>query len=100
MSDRLSLASSRRIVLDLETVIAPSIADLLDPVTAPSNYRDPSVIARYIEDKQREQIEKAALEPDLCEVVAVGLWREGASLPVVLTRETNTESALIQYVWA
>lgn len=84
-----------RIVIDIETVAAPAVESLLDPVRAPANYRDPAKIAAYQTEKLAEVIGKASLEPDLCEVVAVGWWREGDPVVQSLTRADQDEAGLI-----
>lgn len=88
---------SGTVVLDLETVAAPSCADWLDPVKAPSNYKDPLKIAAYCEEKRTEIIGKAALEPDLCEIVALGI-HDGGNLGA-WTRDDASERDLIMLAW-
>src|SRR6185295_16820434 len=63
---------------------------------APSNYKDPIKIADYIGKASRERIEKAGLEADLCEIVAVGWEREE---PVVMVRGEWSERSLIESLW-
>lgn len=88
---------SGSIVLDIETVGAPECADYLDPVAAPSNYKDAQKIADYIAEKTSERVSKAALEPDLCEVVAIGWSVDGHA--DVSTREDGPESLLLKAAW-
>lgn len=92
--------NARRIVLDIETVGDPGVADLLDPVSAPANYKDPQKIADYIAEASKKQIENAGLEADLCEIVAIGLLIEGRDgEPIVMTRGDRTEGKLIHAAW-
>lgn len=88
-----------RIVVDIETVACPGAAEFLEAVEAPSNYKDPLKIAAYIEDARRRQIDKAGLEADLCEVVAVGYQDEDSELPTVYTRADANEDELIKWAW-
>lgn len=96
----LNSENARRIVLDLETVGDPGVADLLDPVSAPANYKDEAKVKAYVEEKTREQIERAGLEADLCEIVAVGLQMEGEGATTVATRADCDEAHLIHLVWS
>jgi len=90
--------NAERIVIDLETIAAPDAAEYLklDEIEAPSNYKDPIKIADYIGKARRERIEKAGLEADLCEIVAVGWEREE---PVVMVRGEWSERSLIESLW-
>lgn len=89
---------TRRVVLDLETVGCPEAKAFLDPVSAPANYKDEKKIAEYCAEKSAEQVQRAALEPDLCEIVAIATQVEGGEI-VALTREDASEIELIQQVW-
>src|SRR5262245_2013717 len=60
------------ILFDIETVPLNEAAMYLEPVEAPSNYKDPLKIEEYVRGKEREQLERAALDLDLCRIVAIG----------------------------
>jgi DNA polymerase III epsilon subunit-like protein len=85
------------IVIDLETVASPNVADLLDPVKAPANYKDPAKIAAYQSEKLAERIATAGLEADLCEIVAIGMHTP--DLTSAMTRREWSEAGLIQALW-
>jgi 3'-5' exonuclease len=86
-----------RIVIDVETVACPDAAKYLDPVEAPSNYKDPLKIAAYVADTFRKRVEDAGLEPDLNEIVAVGVSCEG--ITAVATRAHLDERGLLEMAW-
>lgn len=87
------------LVLDVETCPMPDCGVYLtDPVDAPSNYKDPVKIAAYISEKRQRQIDDAALDMDLCEVVAVGV-HSGDSGRQILTRIDRDERELLSLVW-
>lgn len=88
-----------RIVLDIETVASPDAAQYLDPVEAPSNYKDPVKIAAYCQEKFAERVEKAGLEADLCEVVAIGIGSPTRDAIVVRTRTDFNERELLRWAW-
>ena len=90
-----------KIVIDIETTASPDAESFLDPVKAPANYKDEAKIAAYKTEKLTEIVGKAALEADLCEVVAVGWWLEGSqSQPTSYTRADLSETDLLFSLWA
>ena len=91
---------SSAVVLDLETIASPGCELFLDPVKAPSNWKDPIKIAQHAEEKRAEQIARAGLEPDLNEIVAVG-WRhpEREGTATVYTRADVDEAGLLEMTW-
>lgn len=89
-----------RIVIDIETCASPDAAAFLDPVRAPSTYKDPEKIKAYVKDKFAERVETAGLEPDLCEIVAVGWMCDGDDVASVYTRaESTDEWSLVEDIW-
>lgn len=88
--------TSAYLVLDIETVALGDAADYLEPVAAPSNYKDAGKIAAYQAEKHQEQIEKAALDPDLCRVVCIGLRAEDGETE---TRIAYDERVVLDWCW-
>ncbi len=88
----------RSLVFDIETAALPNAAEYLDGFEPPSNYRDPTKIAAYTAVKRQEQLDKAALDPDLCRVVAIGAW-DGQSEPYIGTTERDSEAVVIENFW-
>lgn len=87
---------------DIETVPMPNCGDyLVDPIDAPSNYKDPAKIAAYITEKRQQQIADAGLDLDLCEVVAIGTaWHNGThSVTGCDTRRERSEADLLRGFW-
>jgi predicted PolB exonuclease-like 3'-5' exonuclease len=60
------------IIFDIETRTHPRAKEFVT-AKAPANYKDPTKIAEYVAQKTREQLENAALDPDLCSVRAIGV---------------------------
>jgi len=86
---------SGQVIVDIETCAMPDAGVYLDPAEAPGNYKDEAKIAAYIADKQQKQIAEAGLEPDLCEIVAVGFLADDLDLSRVYTRADTDERGLI-----
>lgn len=78
-------------VMDLETVAIDGAGSLVEPVSAPANYKDPVKIAAYIEEAQKAQIEKAGLYPWTARVIAMGWCHEGDD--AVTVRVVNGDAA-------
>ena len=83
---------------DLETVPAPDCAEYLtEPIEAPSNWKDPVKIAKYITAERQQQINEAGLDLDLCEVVAIaGAF---ADREWCQSRQRQSEEAMIRDFW-
>ena len=63
------------ILFDIETRGNQEALQFLPEVQAPGNYKDPEKIEEYIARKHEEQINNAALDPDLGKIVAIG-WMD------------------------
>ena len=87
-----------RAVFDIETAPIEDAAQFLEDVAPPSNYKDQDKIAAYIAEAKLKQLEKAALDVDLCRVVAIGSIIEGCK-PLVLTTEHNSEADMLALFW-
>lgn len=100
----MSLNNSRalRVVLDLETIPLPDAGEYLDfsDIAAPSNWKDPIKIARYCDEAKAKKLEMAALDLDLCQIVALGWLVEDSQLdPVVMTADEHCEAAMLSTFW-
>ena len=89
-----------RLVFDIETAPLPEASEYLEPATAPSNYKDDAKIAAYIAQANAENLARCGLDVDLCRVVALGMWLEGADAPAVITTEDVSEANLLRAFWA
>lgn len=85
-------------VIDLETVAIPDAADYLEPVSAPSNWKDEAKIAAYVKEAQAEVLGKAALDIDLARIVALGISQPGHDTRV-LTTQHETEVSILTWLW-
>ena len=83
---------------DLETLGLDEVRAFLDPVSAPSNYKDPQKIADYIRDATARQMEMLAVDPHCCRVVAFGWEDIGYGDPTVAlcSSEFEERGQLIQ----
>lgn len=91
-----------RFILDIETCPLENAGDYLDlsDISAPANYRDEAKIKAYCDEKRAEIIAKAALDLDLCRVVAIGWMREDWNEPVVVyAMDERTEARTIKDFW-
>lgn len=98
----LNNANADTLVFDMETAPLPDAADFIEPVDPPANYKDPEKIAAYIREKQAEQLEKAALDVDLCQVVSVAV---GSNIEperddiLVGTQHPDGEADMLRWFW-
>lgn len=99
--------TTKRIFFDIETRSNPEALALAPEPKAPGNLKDPVKIAAAIEEKKRELIESAALDPDYGAVLSIGLsygdtepisvWVAGE--PFVPDAEPLTEKQMIVMFW-
>jgi len=87
------------IIFDLETVAIPGAGSLMEPVSAPANYKDPDKIAAYIADAQKAQTDRAALYPWTAQIIALGYISDSGKEHVLLCRDTDEEAANIARFW-
>jgi predicted PolB exonuclease-like 3'-5' exonuclease len=86
---------------DCEAVAIPEASEYLEPVTAPSNYKDQDKIRAYVEDGTKRAIERAALDVDLARVVAIGYQSSEMIAPIVrLAANDDQERAAIAGFWS
>ena len=76
---------------DLETVGLAVAAKWVDPVSAPSNYKDPEKIADYIRDATARQLEQFGLNAHTLRVVAFGCEDIGLAEPTIALCSTEFE---------
>jgi len=92
--------ATSRIILDIETAPIDSVAAYIEPADAPSNYKDPVKIEEFVRTKEREQIERAALDVDLCRVIAVGVMLPTGDPIVRLARTEDEEAGILRTLFA
>ena len=88
------------ILLDLETYALDAAAQFIEPPTAPANYRDEAKILAYVVERTRELIDRCALDPDLCRIVAIGMdGRDFAEPCVHLCKDEGEERKALAVAW-
>ena len=66
-------------VFDIETAALADVGAYLPPATPRANLKDPVKIEADIREKTAAQLARAALDPDLCRVVAAGWDCDGTA---------------------
>ena len=84
------------ICLDCETIAAPDAEQWLPPVTANRTLKDPEKIAADLAAKKAEQMDGLALDPDLCQIVVIGLDIPTRPTPLMLTGD---EAQILRDCW-
>jgi hypothetical protein len=82
--------------VDVATAPLPEAAEYLtEPIDAPGNYKDPEKIAAYIAEKRQQQLDKAALDPDLCRISGLGWMMANipGAVPTIVTCQNADEEA-------
>jgi hypothetical protein len=89
------------VVFDIETAPIDDAVDYLEPASAPANYKDPEKIAAYVAEAQQKALDKAALDLDLCRIVAIGfhLGFTDAEPAVFLGQDEAEERRSLELFW-
>jgi DNA polymerase elongation subunit (family B) len=78
------MAGTRNVIemlfFDIETRANPQTINFMEKPNAPSNYKDPEKIQAYVDKKMEEQIEKAALDADFGQIVAIGVKEDDGEI--------------------
>lgn len=92
---------SEHIVADIETGPVAGAGEFTEEITkAPATYKDPEKIAAYLDKANSEQLSKAALDPDLCRVVAIGFWcNDGKGIRTATADSETAEKAMLEAFW-
>ena len=89
------------IICDVETLAHPDAGQWLEPVKAPSNYKDPAKIAAAVAEGTAERDQKLGLDPDCCVIAALGYVVVGSDEPVcdVTYGSEHTEAGALDAFW-
>jgi len=101
MIARSSVTIAPHLFFDIETVANPKAVKMLPEPTPPKNLKDPHKIEAKIAQLKKDQIAKAALDPDTALVKAIG-WRwgvHGEDIIKVIKPTKAKERALIVSFW-
>lgn len=86
-------------LVDIECVGIDTASDYLEPIEAPSNYKDAVKIEAYIAEATARAIDRCGLDPDLCRIVALGHGEATGKDSVILCRDEETEAAALAAFW-
>jgi predicted PolB exonuclease-like 3'-5' exonuclease len=88
------------LIVDLESFAITDAEQYVEPVDAPSNYKDPIKIAEYIKTAQGKSIDRCALDPDLARIVALGWMFPSDAKPIVVTcKDERQEREALEMFW-
>jgi hypothetical protein len=87
------------LIFDIETAPIADAAAYLPPQSAPANYKDPEKIAAYVAEARAAALEKAALDPWLLRVVAIGLQQDDAEPVALIARTIDEERTILARFW-
>lgn len=87
------------LIVDLEAVAIERAEDYIEPVEAPSNYKDAEKIASYIKEATAKAVDRCALDPDLARIVALGCGDVEGNDAVMLCKDEAQEAAALRAFW-
>ena len=88
------------LILDIEATGIDKAADYLEPIEAPSNYKDPQKIADYIAEATAKAIDRCALDPDLCRIVAIGHGTADGPDHCIICADESMEREALDVLWS
>lgn len=86
-------------IVDIECVAIDAASDFLEPIDAPDHYKKPEAIAKYIAEATAKAVDRCALDPDLCRIVAIGHGEADGEDHCILIRDEEIERATLQAFW-
>lgn len=90
----------RHTFLDCETAPLPDAESMLPEFTYNKGTKDEGLRAEQIAEKRANALAKAALDPDLCRIVALGSWWDTEPEPaLVLCHDESQEAAALAEFW-
>jgi 3'-5' exonuclease len=87
------------LIVDVECVGVENAADYMEPIEAPSNYKDPLKIDAYIKEATEKAIERCGLDPDLCRIVALGHGDVDGNDHVIICQDEAAEKQALEALW-
>src|SRR5262252_598507 len=87
------------LVFDIETASIADAGEYIEPPAPPSNYKDAEKIAAYVTEKHAELIARAALDPDLTRIVALGIQGGDEGAQVIIAADEDAERQLLCAFW-
>jgi predicted 3'-5' exonuclease similar to PolB exonuclease domain len=91
---------TRYCLLDLETVALDNAREWLPKIVAPANYSKPETINAYVQGETMKALDSAALDPETCRIVCVGVQANFHEQPQAALAHTEAEEfALLTSVW-
>lgn len=94
--------SDQFLLLDVSSAPIADAVSYLEPVSAPSNYKDQAKIDAYVAEKTSERIAILATDIDLAQVTGIAWWRLSDSKPVVMMAgpsEAHLLKVLASEIW-
>ena len=90
------------VVFDLETAAIPDADKYMEAPSAPSNYKSPEAIEKYIAEATAKQLDKAALDIDLNRIVAIGYdpYVDALGVRVECCPDEQAERIALKKFWA
>ena len=91
----------RRVFFDIETAPLREVRQFVDlKMEPPRNYKKKEAISAWQRTAVEKHLEKSALDPDLCRVVAIGWRPEGGALESCVAKTASEEKDAIEQFWA
>jgi hypothetical protein len=88
-----------KVILDIETCPIDGVEAFIEPNDPPANYKSAEAIEKWRAEDMAKQAQRAALDPDLCRICALG-WLTTAGVRTILATNEEYEHAALTAFWA
>ncbi len=88
------------LIVDIECVAIDGAADFIEPPQAPDNYKKPEAIEKYIKEATAKAVDRCALDPDLCQIVAIGVAGTTGAPSIYVCDEFSREADGLKWLLA
>src|SRR5688572_23193563 len=90
----------RYVITDVETAPLVDAERMLPEFKHNAGTKDEALRAAQIAEKRATALAKAALDPDLCRIVAIGAWWDDHELPLIdLCKNEDDERVVLKEYW-
>jgi predicted PolB exonuclease-like 3'-5' exonuclease len=87
------------LIVDIETAPMRGASDFVTVGNPPKNYKHADTIQKWREAALQNAIDKAALDPDLCRIVAIGWKSPGAPVQSAIASSSEDEREMLEGFW-
>jgi|TARA_R110002020_G_scaffold166144_3_gene353986 predicted PolB exonuclease-like 3'-5' exonuclease len=87
------------LIVDIETAPMRGVSNYVTAGEPPKNYKNADTIQKWRENALQNAIDKAALDPDLCRIVAIGSKAPDSAVQSTVASSYEDERDMLEQFW-